>query len=582
MGHSKILLAHLALLPMAIAQHPMDDIDADYRNVHGVNFIPTFTKDSTTDIGVLVGATNPNLIWNDTASPAAAWKAYALAGPVATDIQLQLSRIRDVGFNTVRVWLSYHYWRFQPTIMHNKFVHFLGLCQSEGLHVKPVVWDNDFVEPDPTSLAGGLPDYYADYNYANWIRSPGTEVINSRGGFFVDDDPEAAFILDMLDAAYPYMKHPQDTDYAQRTLLVWDVMNEPLFDSNHMEQFNWITTSLELIKAFNDGRAQTAVTPAVWNYSDTAHRDLARNPNLDVLGFNFYGNGPRDIERKCDNARFLLTAFKPVIAMEAGLVGWGQTYPEAINLATKVPSTYTGNPGGDGIGFCLFSANVGKIGGPDFDPTTGTRWNVNFIAWHYGDGLFYGPQFDAGSGSSRTVFVRDYGVGGTTSIQPTIQAMASFRTWSLSYTYASMPTNDPAHPEYEPPPRLRDGTNRSHYSLLVANAATLTSGPNGCGLLLQDPALVIQELWAAENMATWSLQSEYGYRLSATVPNGYVLQTSSATAQALASAAFHQAKVLAALHQGVIPWATMQYDYQQLFLTMHNFWAAGAFNTWYP
>jgi hypothetical protein len=93
----------------------------------------------------------------------------------------------------------------------------------------------------------------------------------------------------------------------------------------------------------------TTVTPPYWRYDNPLHAILAEDPDLDVLGFNFYSYGTRDIERKCDNAKSLLVqAYNPLLVMEAGLVGMGQTYPEAINLASKVPSTYTGSPNGPG------------------------------------------------------------------------------------------------------------------------------------------------------------------------------------------------------------------------------------------
>ncbi|MCA8953743.1 MAG: hypothetical protein KDE27_29800 [Planctomycetes bacterium] len=564
-------VASIALLP---AQ--MEAIGSDFHNVRGVDFIPTYRN-----IASLLQITNPPYVFHDVASPAAAWRAYNLNhnSQEWIDIRDQLRRIHDVGLNTVRVWLSFHYYSFQPTDMVNKFLDFLQLCQNENLHVIPILWDNDFHEPDTDSLPGGLNGGYLPYhNYANWIRSPGQQFIQDRGGHLIDDGPETDFIVSVVSAAHPFT-----TGGAFRTLILWDVMNEPVFSLGSDQQYTWITETLSIVKSVDPG-AKTAVTPPVWQYADPRHRSLARNPNLDVLAFNFYGNGPRDIEGKCDNALHLLShptpIAKPIVVMEAGLVGWGQTYPEAINLAENVPAACAGTTGVDGVGFCLFSANVGKYLEPDIN-ASGQRVNVNFIAWQWGDGLFYGPEFDLPSSTHlKKIFVRDYGPGGSTSVQPTIAELARLyqsQTGSVlvhQYEYASMPATNIG---YQQPYYLPDGTNRDACTTLIANAANLAPS---CGLSNPSGAVVGRELIAALNMATWSASADLTYHLSE--QNGYLFGSFDDTAAALDSMGNDYATLSFHIHNGTPNWWISQAStYQALYSAVNSFWTVGGYNTWY-
>ncbi|MCA8977521.1 MAG: cellulase family glycosylhydrolase, partial [Planctomycetes bacterium] len=350
-----------AMLSVGYSLAQMEPIDAEYRNVCGMDFIPTY-QDITTRLSL---PSSPS--FNDTASSAAAWAAYNLNGssPERTGIENQLARIQDAGFNTVRVWLSFHYYSFHPIDMQNKLKDFLDLCYARDLHVIPVIWDADFFEPSSGSLEGG-PNYE---NYNKWIRSPGNEVIIAQEGG-LDPDMHGQFVLNMLSAAtsgpIQHWLPPTNSNYPYRTLLLWDVMNEPIFDLENPHQYTWIVNTLNLIKQVNSDIG-TAVTPKYWENAPL-HYNLAANENLDVLAFNFYAYGIRDIEGKCDNALHMLLDQgldpKPILVMEAGLLGAGQQYAEVVNLLTKVPATYTGSATGDGVGFCLFSANVGEQAWP--------------------------------------------------------------------------------------------------------------------------------------------------------------------------------------------------------------------------
>ncbi len=560
----------------------MEPIAPDYRNVRGVDFIPSYR-----DVTSLLAISTSHPAFHDVASGAAGWAGYDTAprSRERLDIDAQLARIHDVGFNTVRVWLSFHYYSFAPEKMVAKFQDFLRLCQTRGLHVIPVVWDADFHEPDASSLPG--PGYE---NYQKWIMSPGNTEIARRNGHL--GAIHERFVTDMLTAAAPFMPPKASPRFATRTLLIWDVMNEPVFDPSQPDQHTWIAETLTLIKDTAID-AVTAVTPPVWAHDNPLHSALAADDNLDVLGFNFYGFGPRDIEGKCDNASSLLEdsePFKPILVMEAGLLGSGQHYPEAIDLLSRVPSSATGNPNGPGVGFCLFSANVGQQAHPIRNPRTGEVQNINFVVSELGDGLFYGPRFDTADPvtGARTIYLRDYGPRGSTTSQPTLAAIAALAssqtgaTWTPIHSYASMPIHSPLFPGYEEPVYLPDGTNRAVCTEMIAQAAAVAPG---CSVSEQNRLLLSHELRVAKQMAVWSFFADLSYRLSA---SDHLLATSPAGAPqdpyAMLASMTKRAEIIETIADGNPTWWTdsqLLGAYSSLFGDVHHYWTAGGYDTWY-
>lgn len=416
---NSVLAAALVLGAPALAQ--FEAIDPTYRNLRGFNYIATYS-----DIDTALGSADHPLA--DVASAPSMWFGFDPTGPSGAEVQAQLQRIKDIGANSIRVWLSYHYYHFAPQQMKTKFGAFLDMCDAIGLHVMPILWDNDFVEPDYSSLEGA--DYH---NFAKWVRSPGQSVIQNLQGAL--DATMTAYVQDMVNTG---KVHP--------SLLIWNVMNEPKFE--HLTtggtngQHTFVLNTLALIKGL-DASAKTCVSPPIWIVGGPdapLYTAVANSPHLDALGTHFYGQLRADVEGVCKNASLASVGYKPVIVTECGYVGYGATYDSILNLVSKVPATFTDHPENKpGVGFYLFEAYVGN------------RANGPGHPFLNSEGLLYNPVFDlAGTG-----FARDYTT--PSAIEGLLDLAASQGQTVAAPNLVPMPDS---HPAYVPPLPMPDGWDR--------------------------------------------------------------------------------------------------------------------------
>lgn len=413
-------LAWVALFAGSVPGQGWETIDRDYWQVRGFDYIPTF-RDVAGALG-LSGQQAQSV--TDVASAVAQWAAYdvTIGGhDTAVESDAQLRRIRSIGANAVRVWLSYHYWKWAGSgVMAAKWDRFLSGCQRAHLYVMPILFDYDFEEPDDTSLAG------VDLrNYVQWVRSPSLRELRQATPPF--HDGMRRFVAEMVEVK---RNHPGPSP-----VLLWNIMNEPDLGSTDPDLAAFVLAVARFLKA-EWPLETTSVSPPIWRQSFAA---VALDPDLDVLGTHLYGYFKLDVEGLMTSIpRSPTGPYKPVLVTEAGNPGGGLPYPDVMNLLSKVPWQATGNPlRRDGVGFFLFQACVGNVprsgyvgtypnGKSYCPPELGSPHNLESAlldqAKNVGNhpyckaqGLFYNPAYDtAGIG-----FVRD------ATVPSTIQSMVA-------------------------------------------------------------------------------------------------------------------------------------------------------------
>ncbi len=89
--------------------------------IHGVNYLPSY-------------AASPYQCWND-------YKPEV--------IRKELGLARKIGFNSVRVFLSFTCFESKPTLFLTNFSDFAQACKDQGMSVMPVLFDSWGVEVDP-------------------------------------------------------------------------------------------------------------------------------------------------------------------------------------------------------------------------------------------------------------------------------------------------------------------------------------------------------------------------------------------------------------------------------------------------
>ena len=101
------------------------------------------------------------------------WQAETF-DPETMDRELALAE--DLGFNTVRVFLSFLVYNDDPEGFIERFDRFLGICDKHGIRALPTFWTNGGKLKDPH--LGPQPEPIKGVHNSGWVMNPGTEYVN--------------------------------------------------------------------------------------------------------------------------------------------------------------------------------------------------------------------------------------------------------------------------------------------------------------------------------------------------------------------------------------------------------------------
>ncbi len=385
-----LLLASLPLVgALAPAQNGFEPLDPQYRNVRGVNFIPTYPTLDGTQAFPYFGVASHTALWS------------FFDDTTVSSVKQQLRIAKRAGFNTVRVFLSYLCWQYHdenPTAgSRNQFAsnwdRFLGLCEEEHIRVLPVLWDFvslavPYVEPDYTS-----PDrLHAAANISFWHDSPGRARASAAYGKNFGNLDLGRFVVDCVRTA---------ATHDPNVLLAWDVANEPYVGNDNLGvRSRWfVEQTMALIKRTH-GTDKVLVSSGV-NDRFPITVAWANDPNCDLIGIHVYGPNSKDLlQAFLYDATYVNGATqplgKPVLATEIGNPGAGFSYQDTVVYCRDVARPDLGGSA-TGVGFCSWMLMIGH---------TDKRPGIDIDDQHpfkHGTGLFYGHPWN------NTLMVRDLG-----------------------------------------------------------------------------------------------------------------------------------------------------------------------------
>ena len=126
-------------------------------------------------------------------------------------IDRELGWARDLGFNTVRVFLNYVVWEADAAGLKKRFGQFLRLAHRHRICVMPILFD-DCNFAGRIASTGRQPDPVPGVHNSQWVSSPPAAMVTNR-------------------AAWPrleaYVKDMVRTFGQDRRIVVWDLYNEP-------------------------------------------------------------------------------------------------------------------------------------------------------------------------------------------------------------------------------------------------------------------------------------------------------------------------------------------------------------------
>jgi hypothetical protein len=126
-------------------------------------------------------------------------------------VERELGWARNLGFNTVRVFLNYVVWEADADGLRQRFQTFLATADKLGLRTMPVLFD-DCNFAGRVAASGPQPNPAPGIHNSQWVSSPPPKMVDDR-------------------AAWPglerYVKDFVRAFGQDRRVLVWDLYNEP-------------------------------------------------------------------------------------------------------------------------------------------------------------------------------------------------------------------------------------------------------------------------------------------------------------------------------------------------------------------
>jgi len=127
-----------------------------------------------------------------------------------TQIEKELTWAENIGFNTMRVFLSSIVWEHNPQELKDNISHFLGICERH--HIRPffVLLDDNWL---PESKYGKQPEPKPGVHNSGWVKDPAISLRTDT--------------TKLYKSLRRYFKDIIGTFRNDQRILFWDIYNEP-------------------------------------------------------------------------------------------------------------------------------------------------------------------------------------------------------------------------------------------------------------------------------------------------------------------------------------------------------------------
>ena len=199
-------------------------------------------------------------------------------------IQTELSWAKNLGFNTVRVFLHHLLWEQDPKGFLERLDIFLTIASRNDIATMLVLFDAAW---DPYPKLGKQPAPIPGVHNSGWVQSPGAEILKDHRNY---------------DRLKNYVQGIIDNFKNDFRVIVWDLFNEP--DNMNQASYNDSDYGLQkaelslalLKKTIMWARAMDPIQPltaAPWQYDWSANDKLTPLDNYmfthsDVISFHCY------------------------------------------------------------------------------------------------------------------------------------------------------------------------------------------------------------------------------------------------------------------------------------------------------
>lgn len=209
-------------------------------------------------------------------------------------IEKELHIAASLGYNSVRVFLSFAVWYHERERFLANFERFLQIADGAGLSAMPVLFDDCAFDFGSEPEYGPQPEPVRGVHNSRWVPSP---------GFAVQDDASYA------DALREYVCAVIGAHRTDARVLIWDMYNEP----GNSKRFEKCIPLLQ--NAFAYARACEPVQPltaGIWEFSRNREAEDICLACSDVISMHYYGR----LERLRTHVANLESRNRPILVTE--------------------------------------------------------------------------------------------------------------------------------------------------------------------------------------------------------------------------------------------------------------------------
>ncbi len=185
-------------------------------------------------------------------------------------IDRELAWARQLGFNSVRVFLNFVVWQTDAEGLKNRFELFLALAARHGISVIPILLDDCNFGNEAAQAGPQKPPVPGVHN-SRWVSSPPLAMVT---------DTSAWHLLEH------YVKNMVSTFGADQRIVMWDLYNEPGGSGLGNKSLPLVEATFRWAR---ESKPSNPLTMGVWGApEEISARQIALS---DIVSFHFYGDG---------------------------------------------------------------------------------------------------------------------------------------------------------------------------------------------------------------------------------------------------------------------------------------------------
>lgn len=228
----------------------------------------------------------------------------------APQIEKELTWAQELGFNTLRVYLSSVVWMNDSVGMKHRVDEFLDICHSHGIRPVLVFFDDCW---NAESSYGRQPTPRPGIHNSGWVQDPAVSLRADTARLY---PALKAYVQDII-TAYK----------VDERVLMWDLYNEPGNSKHGNESMDLLKKVFAWAREVNPSQP---LTVGVWDPGLTELNKLQLEQS-DIISFHCYGT-PDDMQRCIDS---LKVHGRPMVCTEYMARKNGSTFQTVMPLLKR-------------------------------------------------------------------------------------------------------------------------------------------------------------------------------------------------------------------------------------------------------